>query len=230
MRWPGVTRSDTVDDAHLVSAIDFLPTILDVMGHAHPNPGSLHGRSFFELLSGQSQANRTHVLLQYNENSGRNRQPMRGIQENKLLYLYNPWANGERKFATATTGTVAYKQMMAQAKSSQKVAARLELFDHRVLEELYDISADPNCLVNLVGSAEHQGELTRLRAKLSSELRRVKDPIAPLIADLENAELRESYMAKEDRRTLKAKKERQAKNARKKANQKNQNAQKTGLP
>jgi N-sulfoglucosamine sulfohydrolase len=70
------------------------------------------------------------VIVQYNENAGRNRHPMRGIKTREHLYLYNPWSDGERKFATATTGTMTYRQMVKRAVTEPDVAARLKLFDH----------------------------------------------------------------------------------------------------
>jgi N-sulfoglucosamine sulfohydrolase len=204
--WPGVTKAGAVDDQHIVGAIDFVPTLLDVMGHQHPTPGKLHGRSFASLLRGEAQQNRDHVILQYNENAGRNRHPMRGIQTREYLYLYNPWSDGQRKFATATTGTMTYRQMVKRAEKETYVAERLQLFDHRVLEELYDIKNDPDCLVNLIDSPEHRSVLLHLRALLTKELTVMGDPVAPLLAAVEDETIRNAYMAAEDERTQNARK------------------------
>lgn len=201
IRWPGVTKPGSEDKTHMVSAIDFVPTLLDVMQHKHPNPKSLHGRSFAPLLRGESQPGRDFVILQYNENAGRNRHPMRGIQTRDHLYLYNPWSNGQRKFATATTGTMTYRQLVKRAKTEPEIASRLELFDHRVLEELYDVANDPDCLVNLVDQPESQTLANQLRQQLVELLNEMNDPVAPLLADVENRKLREAYMQKEDART-----------------------------
>ena len=208
IRWPGVTKADSIDDRHMVSAIDFLPTLLEVMQHAHPNPESLHGRSFVSLLRGQSQPNRDHVVLQYNENSGRSRHPMRGLHTRKFLYLYNPWSNGQRKFATATTGTTTYRQMVQRATSESAIAARLALFDHRVLEELYDIENDPDCLRNLVDDPDYAARRKELRKILTGQLRRTNDPVAPLLAAVDDDQLRERFMAQEDERAATAKRAR----------------------
>ena len=75
VRWPGVTKPGSVEDQQMVSAVDFLPTLLDVMRHEHPTPDRLHGRSFAPLIRGETQLDRDFVVLQYNENSGRSRQP-----------------------------------------------------------------------------------------------------------------------------------------------------------
>jgi N-sulfoglucosamine sulfohydrolase len=204
IRWPSITKAGDVDDQHMVSAIDFLPTLLDVMQTEHPTPDRLHGRSFAPLLRGESQADREHVVVQYNENAGRNRHPMRGIMTKEHLYLYNPWSNGERKFATATTGTATYRQMVKRAPDESDVAARLDLFDHRVLEELYVMNGDRDCLINLIDSQKVSATVTDLRSRLAASLQKLGDPVAPLVADPKNHELRESFMAKEDELTAKA--------------------------
>ncbi len=211
LRWPGVTKAGSEDTHHMVSAVDFLPTLLDVMGHKHPTPQRLHGRSFAPLIRGEAQADRDFVILQYNENSGRNRHPMRGIQTREYLYLYNPWSDGIRKFATATTGTMTYRQMVKRAENETDIATRLRLFDHRVLEELYDVKNDPDCLVNLIGDPNHQVVLETLRSQLAQSLNELKDPVAPLVAAIDDASLRNAFMAKEDERSQNARKARQPK-------------------
>jgi N-sulfoglucosamine sulfohydrolase len=211
VRWPGVTKPGAVDDTHMLSAVDFLPTLLEVMEHQHPDATRLHGRSFAPIIRGQTQSDRNHVVLQYNENSGRARHPMRGIETREYLYLYNPWSDGERKFATATTRTQTYRQMIKRAKSESQVAARLNLFDHRVVEELYNVREDPDCLRNLIDDPAYRSERNQLREALANELTRIDDPIAPLIAAIDDASLREKYMAAEDERSRESKQERNQK-------------------
>ena len=77
---------------------------------------------------------------------------MRAIQTKRFLYLFNPWSNGERVFATATTGTATFRRLAALAETNNKLAARLDLYKHRVPEELYDVVKDPDCLHNLIDS------------------------------------------------------------------------------
>jgi N-sulfoglucosamine sulfohydrolase len=213
VRWPGVTKPGSIDSRHMVSAIDFLPTLLEVMGQEHPTPERLPGRSFAALFAGHPQEDRDYVILQYNENSGRNRHPMRGIQTREHLYLYNPWSDGQRKFATATTGTKTYRQMVRRAREEPEVAARLELFDHRVLQELYDVEGDPDCLVNRIGDPQWQATARRLRQQLARRLAELDDPVAPLLADVDNQALREDYMRREDARAARAKAARKRRSA-----------------
>lgn len=211
VRWPSVTKPGSIDNKHMVSAVDLIPTLMDVMQHEHPTPARLHGRSFAPVIRGEEQDDRDFVILQYNENSGRARHPMRGIQTREHLYLYNPWSNGERKFATATTGTMTYRQMVKRADKEAGVAARLQLFDHRVLEELYDVRNDADCLTNLVADTDQRSTVIAMRQQLAQSLKAMGDPVAPLVAAFEDDALREKYMAAEDERSKRARENRQKK-------------------
>ena len=101
VRWPGVTKAGSVDKQHMISAVDFLPTALDIVGASHPK--RLDGRSYLPLLKGGTQEDRDHVIKEYNENAGRSRDPMRGVQTKRYLYLFNPWSNGQQATARPTS-------------------------------------------------------------------------------------------------------------------------------
>lgn len=196
-RWPGVTEAGAVDDRHMVSAVDLLPTLLDVVGIAHPE--GMDGHSFAPLLKGETQAGREMVIKEYNENAGGSRDPMRAVQTKRLLYLFNPWSNGERIMATATTGTPTYRRMAELAKTDRAIAARHDLYQHRVVEELYDIKDDPDCLVNLIDSPAHQQELARLREALETWMVETGDHMLDVFRERDDPAVREAYVAEKER-------------------------------
>ena len=74
VKWPGKTKAGSVDERHMVSAVDFFPTLCDVIGVEHPE--GMDGRSFEPLLRAETQENRDSVFKLYNENSGGNRHPL----------------------------------------------------------------------------------------------------------------------------------------------------------
>jgi len=199
-----------VDERHMISAVDFLPTVLDVVGAKHP--GRLDGRSYLALLKGGSQEGREHVIKEYNENAGRSRDPMRGIQTKRYLYLFNPWSNGERVFATATNGTVTCRRMIELAKTDKKLAARLQIYKHRVPEELFDVSKDPDCLVDLIDRPKHQAQLKKLRATLEEWMVEAKDPMLEVFRKREDADFVEAQVQQLERES----EARRSKNPRKK--------------
>ena len=208
VRWPGTVKANSVDSRHMVSAVDFLPTILDIAGADHPP--ELDGRSFHALLNGQSQEKRHFVVKEYNENAGGSRDPMRAVQSKRYLYIYNPWSNGERVFATATSSTPTYKRFKELADSHVGFAERHHLYQHRVVEELYDIKADPNCLNNLIEDPAHDEALTLHRRRLQTWMRNTGDAMLQIYKDRENVDKREAYIqmlerASQERRNKKKK-------------------------
>lgn len=194
VRWPGVTRPGSVDERHMVSSVDMLPTLLDVLGLAHPE--KLDGRSFEPLLRGETQDGRDMVVTEYNENAGGNRHPMRAIVTRDYAYIFNPWSNGQRVMATATRGTITYRRMVALAKNNEEIARRLDLFEHRVPEELYNYAADPDARQNLIDRAEHRAAQERLTRALEDWMERTGDPMLEVFRGRADPAVREAYMAK----------------------------------
>ena len=214
VRWPGVTRAGVVDGKHMISAVDMLPTLLDIVEAKYP--ARLDGRSFLPLIRGKAQIGRDHVFKEYNENAGASRDPMRAVQTKRYLYIFNPWSNSERVFATATTGTVTYRRLVALAKQDKRLAKRLDLYKHRVPEELYDVANDPDCLHNLIAEPGHQAALPSLRSELEGWMKRTKDPMLAVFQKRNDAAYREAYVQKEEEEALERRKQRRGKNQRSK--------------
>jgi N-sulfoglucosamine sulfohydrolase len=192
IRWPGVTRPGSIDDTHLVSAVDLLPTLLDIIEQTHPKP--IDGRSFAPILRGETQSGRDYVIKEYNENSGGKRNPMRAIQTRDYLYIFNPWSDGNRPMATATNGTATYRRMQVLAKTDSQIAERLRLADFRVLEELYHVASDPDCLVNLIDDPKHTQAADALRRQLAQWMETTHDSMAAVFSRRDSPEYLASYM------------------------------------
>ena len=194
VRVPGVTKAGSVDKRHMVSVLDLLPTVMDALGVK--KPARLDGRSFYTVLKGQKQAGRDFIIKQYHENSGRSRDPMRAIQTKTHLYLFNPWSNGERIFATATNGTVTCKRMIELAKNDKELNERLNLYRYRVQQELYQVKRDPDCLQNLIGSSNNQEVKNKLVKLLEEWMVRTGDPILECFRKREDSAFVEAYVQK----------------------------------
>lgn len=192
-RWPGVTKDDSIDDAHMVSAVDLLPTILEIADIAPP-PSGFAGRSFAPTLRGETQTDRKYVFKVYNENSAGNRSPMRGIQSKRFGYLFNPWSNGERVFKTATTGTKSYRAMQRLAKTDAGIGERLEFFRHGVPEEFYDYVNDPDALKNLIDDPKYQDEIKKHRAVMMRLMEETGDHALVAFQNRESPERVSAYV------------------------------------
>ena len=194
VRVPGVTKAGSVDKRHMVSVLDLLPTVMDALGVK--KPARLDGRSFYPVLKGEKQAGRDFIIKQYHENSGRSRDPMRAIQTKTHLYLFNPWSNGKRIFATATNGTDTCKRMIELAKNDKAMNERLNLYRYRVPQELYQVKRDPDCLQNLIGSSNNQEVKNKLQKLLEEWMVKTGDPILECFRKREDAAFVEAYVQK----------------------------------
>ena len=194
VRIPGVTKAGAVDKRHMVSVLDLLPTVMDALGVKKPT--RLDGRSFYPLLRGENQTDRDYIIKQYHENSGRSRDPMRAIQTKTHLYLFNPWSNGERIFATATNGTVTCKRMIELAQNDKKLNERLNLYRYRVQQELYQVKRDPDCLQNLISTPKNQKVKSKLQKLLEEWMVKTGDPILECFRKREDSVFVEAYVQK----------------------------------
>jgi len=174
--WPGRVAAGAVERDHFVYTVDLLPTVLEALGH--PVPSGLHGFSFLALLDGQRQAGRDRVFTVYNETSARASYEMRAVQDRHFGYIFNAWSDGRKTYKAESMEGLTFRAMQAAAEEDPAIAARVELWLHRVPEELYDLATDPDCKVNLAGDSRYAGELARLRASLAEWLASIGDPLA----------------------------------------------------
>jgi N-sulfoglucosamine sulfohydrolase len=121
---------------------------------------------------------------------------MRGVESKQYLYLFNPWSNGERRMRTATQRTFTYARMQQLAKTDKAMAKRLDAFDHRVLEELYDVDKDPDCLKNLIDDPKHKDDVAELRNVLEKWMVKTGDPLLDVFRQRDDIAVREAYMKK----------------------------------
>jgi N-sulfoglucosamine sulfohydrolase len=102
------------------------------------------------------------------------------------------------------------------AKQDKRLAKRLDLYKHRVPEELYDVANDPDCLHNLIAEPGHQAALPSLRSELEGWMKRTKDPMLAVFQKRNDAAYREAYVQKEEEEALERRKQRRGKNQRSK--------------
>ena len=198
VRVPGITKAGSIDKNHMIGASDIFPSVLEVLG-IQEEPG-LDGRSFVSILKGQKQENRDFVITMYEENVGGNRQPTRSIITKDYAYISNLWSDGERKFATATKGMAATKEMFRLAEEGDKFwQERVQMFEHRVPEELYNYAKDPDALNNLIDQPEMKAKAEELRAKLVQVMTESKDPLLEVYQNRDNEKMLAAHLAKVDK-------------------------------
>lgn len=175
MRWPDHIKPASIDRDHFISGIDFMPTMLDVLGL--PVPAGTDGKSFLPLLKGVTQPQRDQVVTCYNEAFGNKAYPMRSLQDKRFGYIYNAWSDGKKKYGTEGMSGLTFKAMREASPNEKFIADRVEMVVHRVPEELYDFAADPSALKNLIDDPDYAEQRKTMRAQLLSWMEKTQDPL-----------------------------------------------------
>jgi N-sulfoglucosamine sulfohydrolase len=187
VRWPGVTKPGSVDHAHMVSTLDFTPTLLDaVQLPAIPN---IDGRSFVTALKGGKMAGWDRVFTVYNAAFGNNWLPTRCMRTKERSYIWNAWSNGTKKYSTENMAGLSWKAMLAAAETSPAIKARTDLNTFRVPEEFYDLTNDRCERSNLIADPKHLAEIDAMRKELLSVMQRTGDPFAEAFAHREEKQI-----------------------------------------
>lgn len=175
VRWHERVEPKSVDRRHFVGGVDLAPTLLEIARVEFP--GGIDGRSFLPLLRGESQDGRDAVFTQFFMTSAKRRFPMRAVLTADYAYILNPWADGTTTFRNESMAGRSMKAMRRAAEDDAAIAARVDLFLHRVPEEVYDLRRDPDCLVNLVDDPEHADTRRLLGARLRHWMKEYEDPL-----------------------------------------------------
>lgn len=181
IRWPGVVKPGGVDHDHLVSTLDFAPTLLDAAGL--PALPDIDGRSFLPVLKGGKMPGWDRVYTFYNAAFGNQWEPMRCIRTKARSYIWNAWSDGKKNYHAENMSGLTWKSMLAAAATSPTIKDRTDFYLHRVREEFYDMTDDDRCeRNNLIDDPARQGEIEGLRQDLLKLLRRTGDPLAEAFA------------------------------------------------
>jgi N-sulfoglucosamine sulfohydrolase len=186
--WPaGIVQPGRRCD-RLVSIVDLAPTFLELSGVPRDSSGmaAITGKSLVDLLRAEKRLERPFVLVGRERNDIQCRPgtpsglgyPARGIRQGRWLYVHNfapdRWPCGDPDVALADTDDSPTKQLLEQAGPDDRFWQFA--FGKRPADELYDVEADPDCVMNLAADSAHATEVERLRSTLMAELRRQEDP------------------------------------------------------
>jgi N-sulfoglucosamine sulfohydrolase len=162
MRWPKGGLAEGTVTEELISNIDLLPTLLEILGL--PIPSEVQGRSFLPVLRGESVAARTAVYAEKTFHSYYD--PMRAIRTERYKYI----RNFETAFAVEVPGDVQLGSIFRE---------HVELYQgsQHPPTELYDLHADPLEQRNLAGEAEYADAERQLDGSLWAWMEQTHDPL-----------------------------------------------------
>jgi N-sulfoglucosamine sulfohydrolase len=201
VRWPGKVKPGRVESKQMISAVDLMPTLLDIVDA--PIPKGVQGRSFLPVIEGKQNAGRDYVFAQYNENAGGRIFPMRSVQNKRYNYIFNPWSDGATEFITASTWTETYGTMKRLSQKDEAIRKRFRHWVYRSVEELYDYEKDPHGLKNVIDDPAYAQVVKEMRSELEAWMRQSDDYVLDAFVKRDDAAFLKEWMAKQDAEALK---------------------------
>jgi N-sulfoglucosamine sulfohydrolase len=199
--WPGVAKPGSLDREHIISAVDFMPTILELA--KVPAPDGLEGRSFATILSGKHSTDRDRVFTEFNESAGGVPFPMRAVHSKDHVYVFNAWGSGNHDFVCAANWYSAYNIIKKLASTDAAVKERFDHLNHRVVEELYDTRTDPHALTNRIADPAYAEVADSLRREMERWMRDTDDYLLPAFLARADEDELDRFMEQEDAAALK---------------------------
>ncbi|MHB1483607.1 MAG: sulfatase family protein [Saccharofermentanales bacterium] len=183
--WKNMTEGGRVIDDH-VNFIDFAPTFLEAARVTVPE--TVTGRSFIDIFktnkSGVVDKERCVSFFGREKHDvGRKGDvgyPVRCLRNDKYLYIRNfepeRWPAGDPETWFPNCDGSPTKKEVLRLYAEGDVVSFQYCFGRRDLEELYDITADPECMKNLACEDEYLEIRQSMWKQLENELIRTNDP------------------------------------------------------
>src|SRR5262245_2073408 len=178
-RLPLIIRSPVQEEPPVVSKAlgnwtAPVPTSLEFTG-TKPPPYPLHGRSLLPILDRPAQQGWDEIYQSHSFHEVTMYYPMRAIRTRKYHYILNLAHPLPYPFASDLFDSPTWQSVLKR-KDTQYGSRTVEAYLHRPREELYDVAADPEEVVNLAGNAEYAKVLAELREKVAAWQKKTDDP------------------------------------------------------
>lgn len=171
IRAPGSVAS--VNDA-MVSWTDIAPTVLDWAGVAPPDY-RLSGSSLLPILGKPGDRARDAVFASHEFHEINQYYPMRAVRTRTHSYILNLAHPLDYPIAGDVAGSASWKAIAADP--SIRLGKRTQAaYLKRPAEELYDLTRDPEEIVNLAADPAHAAVRDTLRARLLEMRKATRDP------------------------------------------------------
>jgi N-sulfoglucosamine sulfohydrolase len=160
--------------AAMVSWVDITPTILDLAQAPPPSGYKLQGRSLVPVLDQVQPAGWDRIFASHSFHEINQYYPMRALRTRRYSYILNLAHELSFPIAGDVASSPSWKAVVERRAALGK--RPLESYLRRPAEELYDVTEDPQQLVNIADLAQHRDTLLQMRAALGQWRADTKDP------------------------------------------------------
>ncbi|MDE6071186.1 MAG: sulfatase [Muribaculaceae bacterium] len=187
--WGNELKNPGRRSGELISVIDFAPTLLEIAGVDGEKYGMqpIEGHSFMDVLNDKvdSAVDRSVMMMgKERHDVGRpddEGYPMRSMLKGKYLYIHNyeptRWPAGDPVTGYMNIDGSPTKTEILKARHTPETKYFWDLsMGKRGDKELYDVSVDPLCMVNLADREEYKGVVNDMETEMSARLSAQGDP------------------------------------------------------
>jgi len=170
---PRAQRKGIVNEA-MISWVDLAPTLLDFAA-ADFEASDFHGRSFASILDSENANDWNEIYAAHNFHELTMYYPMRVIRDGKYKLIWNVAWQLPYPFASDLWAASTWQGIH---RANEKLFGNRPVKDYlyRAEFELYDLSKDPEELVNLADKKRHANTLRKLQEKLKTFQIKTRDP------------------------------------------------------
>ena len=173
VRWPGVVEAGSESNA-LVEYVDILPTFMDIADLSIV-PIQVDGKSFKKVLTGETDTHKKYTFgIQTSRGviKGPEYYGIRTVKDGRYNYIVNltPEATFKNTVTAQTEDNGGFwASWLAEAEAGDEFAKeRVNKYQHRPSEELYDMVNDPWEMHNLADDPAYQEKKAELRGALAA--------------------------------------------------------------
>jgi hypothetical protein len=186
--WPKGIKNPGRTCRDFVSFTDFAPTILDLAGTSQQKCGmqEMEGKSLAPVFSDKQKGRFRDFMVIGKERTDLGRPndvgyPIRGIVTDQFLYLrnYHPerWPAGNPETGYMDCDGSPTKSFILNDRRSKGESQYWKLsFGKSPGEELYQLTTDPECMINLVEEVSVSDVKKQLAKQMEQKLKQDKDP------------------------------------------------------
>ncbi len=181
VRWPGKIAGGTESDA-MIQYVDLVPTLVELAGGfpdliltGIPNGGGkergFDGKSFADVLFGKRDYHNKYVYGIQTSNGIKSGgpYPVRSIRNKQFKYIMNLMPDSTFKNNITQNDPGHFWMSWKRDSTGDSTATKLiNRYQHRPLEEFYDLVNDPFELTNLAGNSTYKSQMETMKLKLLS--------------------------------------------------------------
>lgn len=201
LRWPGTIPAGKADHEHMVSTIDFAPTLLEAAGL--PKLENIDGRSFLPIAKGGKQEGRDRVFTVFHRNSGNLSLEMRCVRTREAAYIWNAWSDGTSRYQAENMSGRSWKAMLEASKSDPRMRERCDYYLFRRPEEFYVMDKDQAERSNLIDDPGKASKVEEMRKVLAGWMKQNQDPLLEAFEHRGDPEFMRNFHARDRKKAEK---------------------------